>query len=37
MKSECPTYLKSDDELECEEDGNFIVFTATAVVNEILL
>ena len=24
----------SDDELECDEDGNFIVFTATAVVNE---
>ena len=24
----------SDDELECDEDGNFIAFTATAVVNE---
>ena len=24
----------SDDELECNEDGNFIAFTATAVVNE---
>ena len=24
----------SDDELECDEDGNFITFTATAVVNE---
>ena len=49
MKSECPTYLKSndktmvvtlndgevsDDELECDEDGNFITFTATVVVNE---
>ena len=44
MKSECPTYLKSkgkvsdgevsDDESECDEDGNFIAFTATAIVNE---
>ena len=24
----------SNDELECDEDGNFITFTATAVVNE---
>ena len=24
----------SDDELECDDDGNFIAFTATAVVNE---
>ena len=24
----------SDNESECDEDGNFIVFTATAVVNE---
>ena len=24
----------SDDELECDKDGNFITFTATAVVNE---
>ena len=24
----------SDDELECNKDGNFIAFTATAVVNE---
>ena len=24
----------SNDELECDEDGNFIAFTATAVVNE---
>ena len=24
----------SNDELECDEDGNFIVFIATAVVNE---
>ena len=24
----------SDDESECDEDGNFIAFTATAVVNE---
>ena len=24
----------SDDESECNEDGNFIAFTATAVVNE---
>ena len=24
----------SDDELECDEDGNFITFTAIAVVNE---
>ena len=24
----------SDDELECDDDGNFITFTATAVVNE---
>ena len=24
----------SDDESECDEDGNFITFTATAVVNE---
>ena len=24
----------SDDELECDEDGNFIAFTATAVVSE---
>ena len=24
----------SDDELECDEDGNFIAFTATAVMNE---
>ena len=24
----------SDDELECDKDGNFIAFTATAVVNE---
>ena len=24
----------SDDESECDEDGNFIVFIATAVVNE---
>ena len=23
-----------DDELDCDEDGNFITFTATAVVNE---
>ena len=23
----------SDDESECDEDGNFIAFTATAVVN----
>ncbi|XP_065616138.1 chaperone protein dnaK [Quercus suber] len=28
MKSECPTYLR------CDEDGNFIAFTTTAVVNE---
>ena len=44
MKSECSTYLKykgkaitvtlSDDESGCDEDGNFIAFTATAVVNE---
>ena len=49
MKSECPTYLKSqgkamaitlsdgevsDDESGCDEDGNFIAFTATAVVDE---
>ena len=44
MKSECPTYLKSkgkamtvtlsDDESGCNEDENFITFTATAVVNE---
>ena len=44
MKSKCPTYLKSkgkamavtlsDDESSCNEDGNFITFTATAVVNE---
>ena len=24
----------SDDESECDEDGNFIAFTATTVVNE---
>ena len=24
----------SDNESECDEDGNFIVFTATAIVNE---
>ena len=24
----------SDDESECDDDGNFIVFIATAVVNE---
>ena len=24
----------SDDELECDEDGNYIAFTATTVVNE---
>ena len=24
----------SDDELECDDDGNFIAFTATTVVNE---
>ena len=24
----------SDDESECDEDGNFIAFTTTAVVNE---
>ena len=24
----------SDDESECDKDGNFIAFTATAVVNE---
>ena len=24
----------SDDESECNEDGNFIAFTATAIVNE---
>ena len=24
----------SDDESSCDEDGNFIAFTATAVVNE---
>ena len=24
----------SDDESDCDEDGNFIAFTATAVVNE---
>ena len=24
----------SDDELDCDEDGNFIAFTAIAVVNE---
>ena len=24
----------SDDESECDENGNFIAFTATAVVNE---
>ena len=24
----------SDDESGCDEDGNFIVFTATAIVNE---
>ena len=24
----------SDNELGCDEDGNFIVFTATAIVNE---
>ena len=49
MKSECPTYLKSngktmavtlsdgkvsDDESGCDEDGNFIAFTAIAVANE---
>ena len=44
MKSECPTYLKSkgkamtvtlsDDESGCDEDENFIAFTATVVVNE---
>ena len=44
MKSECPTYLKSkgkamtvtlsDDEFGCDEDENFIAFTATVVVNE---
>ena len=44
MKFECPTYLRSngttmavtliDDESGCDEDGNFIAFTATAVVNE---
>ena len=26
----------SNDESECDEDGNFIAFTATTVVNEIL-
>ena len=43
MKFECPTYLRSkgkamavtlSDELGCDEDGNFIAFTATTVVNE---
>ena len=44
MKFECPTYLKSkgkdlavilsDNEVSDEKDGNFIAFTATAVVNE---
>ena len=44
MKSKYPTYLKSkgkaitvtlsDDESSCDEDGNFIAFTATTVVNE---
>ena len=44
MKFECPTYLRSkgktmavtliDDESGCDEDGNFIAFTATAIVNE---
>ena len=44
MKSEYPTYLKSkgkamavtlsDDESKCDEDRNFIAFTATVVVNE---
>ena len=24
----------SDDKLECDEDGNFITFTATVVINE---
>ena len=24
----------SDDESECDEDGNFFIFTATAIVNE---
>ena len=24
----------SDDESECDKDGNFIAFTATAIVNE---
>ena len=27
-------YEVSDDEFACDEDGNFIAFTATAVVNE---
>ena len=26
----------SDDESSCDEDGNFIAFTATAIVNESL-
>ena len=42
MKFEYPTYLKSkgkamavtDDESWCDEDGNFITFTTTSVVNE---
>ena len=44
MKFECPTYLRSkgkamavtlnDDEFGCDENGNFIAFTTTAVVNE---
>ena len=44
MKYEFPTYLRSkgkamavtlnDDEFGCDENGNFIAFTATAVVNE---
>ena len=45
MKSEYPTYLKfkgkamtvtlSDGEVsDCDKDGNFIAFTATAVVDE---
>ena len=27
----------SDDESECDEDGNFITFTAIAVVNESII
>ena len=43
MKFGCPTYLRSkdkaiaitlSDKLGCDEDGNFITFTATTVVNE---